>query len=61
MVFQFSGKSKKHYKVCIPGSIFAIVISSRETLLLHFKNQTSESQRYVVTNVICHELGHQCK
>lgn len=57
---------KKFDSVAVPSFLYGAMENYglsifRETLLLNFVNRTTETARYVVTNVICHELGHQCK
>ncbi len=57
---------KKFDSVAVPSFLYGAMENYglsifRETLLLNFANRTTETARYVVTNVICHELGHQCK
>ncbi|CAL8072264.1 unnamed protein product [Orchesella dallaii] len=54
---------KKFDCVAVPAFLYGAMENYglsifRETLLLHF-NHSTESQRYIVTNVIAHELGHQ--
>ncbi|ODM96620.1 Aminopeptidase N [Orchesella cincta] len=54
---------KKFDCVAVPSFLYGAMENYglsifRETLLLHF-NHSTESKRYIVTNVISHELGHQ--